>query len=233
MFRTYIIAVVFLFIFGTVCAASPDSIQISERAKTPLVKILPGVTAIAGVTFLLDKPVNNLARSNQTSFLNSFSDITDIGGEKTIVVPAILVAYLTGRFVLKDEKLQTTSLQSIQAIVVTAIATESLKHIIGRARPFAEEGSWSFQPFPGEADQYKSMPSGHVSLAFAVFTPFAENYSRWLYVVPAAVAFGRIYQDKHWVSDAAIGGTLGFVSGYIFANGKNVQIIPNGLRVFF
>ncbi|HLW07688.1 MAG TPA: phosphatase PAP2 family protein, partial [Marinilabiliaceae bacterium] len=82
-------------------------------------------------------------------------------------------------------------------------------------------------------DSYKSLPSGHASLAFAVFTPFAENYSRWLYAIPISVAFGRVYQNKHWFSDVVVGSSIGFISGWLFTHNKNVQLLPNGVIVKF
>jgi hypothetical protein len=47
------------------------------------------------------------------------------------------------------------------------------------------------------------------------------------------VAAGRVYQNKHWLSDGVLGGTIGFGSGYLFAHHPNVEIIPGGVRVFF
>lgn len=201
--------------------------------KQALKNIIPAIGGLAYVSFIFDEQVNTFARDNQTSFLNTMAYYTDVGGEKKIVVPGILLTYGTARFLLKNEKLQTTSLNAIQSVIVTAIATESVKNLAGRARPFTDEGPYTFKPFPGSSDQYKSLPSGHASLAFSLFTPFAETYSRWIYLVPVSVAAGRVYQDKHWLSDVVLGGGIGLVSGLLFTHYENISIIPNGLRIYF
>jgi membrane-associated phospholipid phosphatase len=139
-----------------------------------------------------------------------------------------------GDFIIRDQKLQDVSMAAIKTVVVTAVLTEAIKYAAGRARPYTGEGAGSFHPFPGNREPYKSFPSGHTSLAFAVFTPFAEGYSRWIYAIPMAVGAGRVMQDKHWVSDVAFGGGIGFLAGYFFYHtGKRVVPIPNGLVLYF
>jgi membrane-associated phospholipid phosphatase len=211
-----------------VSGSERDSLSGSPRLK----RIIPGVAGLAAASFIVDEHVTGFFRSNQTGFLDSAAGFTDMGGEKRIVVPALLLTYGSARLIFRDDKLHTASLNAIQSVIVTALATEGTKIISGRARPFTGEGAYTFQPFPG-VDRYKSLPSGHASLAFALFTPFAETYSRWIYLVPVSVAAGRVYQDKHWMSDVFLGGGFGLISGILFTHHPNVQIIPSGLRVYF
>src|SRR5690554_3025750 len=211
-------------------ATQPDSLSFKMQER-PLPKwVLPTSVAAIGSAFLLDGVVQ---AEPSSTFLKNFSNVTDYAGDKFYLTPSVLAAYGVGRFVLKDPKLQTAAWQSIQALVVSAITTEGLKHLMGRARPFTGEDPFTFSPFPGSNDSYKSLPSGHASLAFAVFTPFAENYSRWLYAIPISVAFGRVYQNKHWFSDVVVGSSIGFISGWLFTHNKNVQLLPNGVIVKF
>ncbi len=213
-----------------VYAAQPDSLSFKIQER-PLPKwVLPTSVATIGTAFLLDNVVQGEPSS---TFLKNFSNVTDYAGDKYYLVPSILAAYGVGRFILENPKLQTTAWQSIQALTITAITTEGLKHLTGRARPFTGEDPFTFSPFPGSNDNYKSLPSGHASLAFAAFTPFAENYSRWIYVIPVSVAFGRVYQKKHWLSDVVVGSSIGFISGWLFTHNKNVQLLPNGVIVKF
>lgn len=210
-----------------------DSLRLENRGTPEIKQIVPAVLGLSMTSLMVDEPVNRFFRSHQGGFLNDLSDITDAGGEKTILVPALLVTYGAARFLIKNERLESTSLKAMQSVVVTALSTESLKYLAGRSRPFNDQGAFAFQPFPAGMDQYKSLPSGHASLAFALFTPFAEEYSRWIYILPVSVAAGRVYQNKHWLSDVVLGGGIGFISGYLFAHNPNVEIIPGGLRVFF
>jgi membrane-associated phospholipid phosphatase len=217
----------------TMPAAGNESVQGNPERSRVIWKVVPGVAGLAATSFIIDGHVTGFLRSNQTPFLDSSATLTDMAGEKKIVIPAVLFTYGTARFILKDEKLQSATLNSIQSVIVTAIATEGIKIITGRARPFNDEGPYAFRPFPGREDRYKSLPSGHASLAFALFTPYAETYSRWIYLVPASVAMGRVYQDKHWLSDVVMGGGIGLVSGLLFTRYENIHIIPNGLRIYF
>jgi membrane-associated phospholipid phosphatase len=210
-----------------------DSLQIKRSVTSEIRHIVPVVLGLSMSAFLVDEPVNNFVREQQGGILDQLSNITDAGGEKTIVVPAAVLTYGAARFLLKNERLEVTSLKAMQSVVVTALATEGLKHLAGRSRPFTDQGAYIFHTFPGGDDQYKSLPSGHASLAFALFTPFAEEYSRWIYIIPVSVAAGRVYQNKHWLSDVVLGGGMGFISGYLFAHHPNVEIIPGGLRVYF
>ncbi|HKL71330.1 MAG TPA: phosphatase PAP2 family protein [Marinilabiliaceae bacterium] len=211
-------------------AAQPDSL-IFKMQERPLPKwILPTSVASIGTAFLLDDVVQG---DRSSTFLKNFSNVTDYAGDKYYLIPSVVAAYGVGRFILKDPKLQTTAWQSIQAVTITAITTEALKHLTGRARPFTGKDPFTFSPFPGNNDSYKSLPSGHASLTFAAFTPFAENYSRWIYVIPISVAFGRVYQNKHWFSDVVVGSSVGFISGWLFTHNKNVQLLPNGVIVKF
>ncbi|TAJ15379.1 phosphatase PAP2 family protein [Marinilabiliaceae bacterium JC017] len=192
-----------------------------------------GVASAFTVALLLDEPVKYFVEGHQSDGMDDITDVTNVFGEKTIMIPA-LAATLGAGYIFKDDKLTRTSWNAVKAVATTAIATEILKYSTGRARPFMGEGAYSFDPFNG-ADEYKSMPSGHVSLAFAIFTPFAESYSRWLYLVPATVLYSRIYKNKHWFSDAVLGGGLGFLSGYFFTHHprKKIQFFGNGMVIYF
>lgn len=230
MTRHLITAVILLLQITVLQAGKPDSVFRIQQKPLPLIAI-PVMTAASAGAFFLDTPIRDYNVNHPTNFKKHFSEISDAFGEKTIVVPAIAVAYGTGRFILKDPKLQLTAFQSAQAILTTAIVTETIKITAGRARPFTGEGPHAFHPFSFSEDHHKSLPSGHASLAFAAFTPFAENYSRWLYAIPASVAIGRVWQDKHWTSDVTVGSCIGFISGFLFAHNENVQLIPNGIVV--
>ncbi len=219
--------------FNCLHAGDRDSLYLTAPRSSQINRIIPGVAGLTAAAFLLDDASNSYFRNNQTSLLNTMSDLTDMGGEKKIVVPGLLLTYGASRLIFRDERLQSTSLKAIQSVIVTAVATEGLKYLGGRARPFNDEGPWSFNPLPGNIDRYKSLPSGHASLSFALFTPFAETYSRWIYLIPVSVAWGRVYQDKHWFSDVVVGGGIGLISGYLFTHHENIRIIPNGLIIYF
>lgn len=210
-----------------------DSFQIKTSYRQKLLKNSLIAAAAVGVAFAFDKPMQNWMVDHQSKIGNDIADVANVFGEKKIMVPA-LGATLGVSYLIKDEKLKRSSWNAVKAVAVTALATEGIKVTAGRARPFMDEGPNFYQPFSND-DQYKSLPSGHTSLAFAIFTPFAETYSRWIYVLPVSVGFARMYKNKHWFSDVVLGGSIGFISGWIFTHHprKNIQVTGNGVVVFF
>jgi membrane-associated phospholipid phosphatase len=184
--------------------------------------------------YLMDHSINKYFENNKTKELSSYTNIMNSLGDKWIILPLNLVSYGSG-WAFKDKKLQETSLNAFKSTLASGILTEGIKQISGRARPHLDIGPNFYRPFPifrENKSKFKSLPSGHVSLAFAFFTPFAEEYSRWLYLIPASVAFSRVYKNKHWTSDVILGGTIGFLTGYFFQEkNKKIQISFNKIVV--
>lgn len=234
---------VFLFVFASMvihinCLAQYSNVEVDldyefYQYKTNILKISGVVIGATALAFTFDEPLNKWMQNNQTSFGDGFTDVANVFGEKYVIVPGVGLAWGLG-YLIEDDKLKRTSWNAIKSIASTALATELIKISAGRARPFKEEGAFSFHPFSGE-DHYKSLPSGHVSLAFAAFTPYAEVYSRWIYVLPGSVAIARIYKNKHWASDTLLGAGLGFLSGWIFTHHpkSNIQVSSNSIIVYF
>ena len=156
---------------------------------------------------LLDRPMDRWAQNHQTSKWNSLGKVaTDI--------PLLLVAgtglLWTG---LGDEMAAETAWTGIKATALTVAADTLTKLAIGRARPNMDEGPMHFSGFnKGAANS--GFPSDHMGIAFALVTPFAEQYdANWLYGVAGATAFGRIQQRQHFVSDTVAGSLIGYGIG--------------------
>ncbi|QZT38132.1 phosphatase PAP2 family protein [Halosquirtibacter xylanolyticus] len=185
--------------------------------------------AVVGAGFALDHLIkvspNDKAQGNRgVSYL----------GEAKILAPLSVGLALTG-WAIKDEKLSVTSQKSIEAIVGAAAVTSLLKYTVGRARPYTGERYDSYYPLKNKGDDYRSLPSGHATMAFAFFTPFAENYSRWIYLVPIAVSAQRVIEKQHWPSDVIVGAAIGWGIGYFLAHKKSHRIgmTANGLCIYF
>lgn len=236
MYRTlclFILSLASSFIVAQSSYYYSNSIQVKTNYRQKLVRNSLLAAASVGVAFALDQPMQNWMLGHQSKIGDGIADVANVLGEKKIMIPA-LGATLGVSYLIKDETLKRTSWNAVKAVAVTALATEGIKISAGRARPFMDEGPHSYQSFKND-DQYKSLPSGHTSLAFAIFTPYAETYSRWIYVLPASVGFARMYKNKHWFSDVVLGGSIGFISGWIFTHHprKNIQVSANGVVVFF
>ena len=119
-----------------------------------------------------------------------------------------------------------TTWQSLDALWMSALATEAIKHSVERVRP-------------RDADEYddqwfqsgnQSFPSGHVSSVTAMVTPFILEYQKdsyWyhlLWLLPAQQMVGRVKEDAHYPTDVAAGFALGFASGYL-AHSLDVPVL--------
>jgi len=86
--------------------------------------------------------------------------------------------------------------------ICTIEAGSVLKGVFGRLRPFQllEHNDWSHVWFAGG----NSFPSGHVAFFWGLFLPLAYLYPKYrvpLLVVPVFIAFARIDENVHFLSD--------------------------------
>lgn len=157
---------------------------------------------------LLDRPVANWAARHQGG---RWSKLGKAAGN----VPLLLAAG-TGMLMLgvAGEGPSETAWTAIKSAALTLGADTLLTIATNRARPDANLGAAHFSPFGKGAFANGSFPSSHVSTAFALVTPFAQQYDApWLYAVAGATAFGRVQQRRHFVSDTVAGGLLGYAVG--------------------
>ncbi len=106
-----------------------------------------------------------------------------------------------------------------QASLYAGALSFVLKLVIGRSRPYLNEGNSFFRPFSSIFNQdNKSMPSGHSTVAFILSTVLSRNAKspvlKVLAYLPAVLTMiSRVYQDQHWVSDTFAGAALGYFVG--------------------
>ena len=115
---------------------------------------------------------------------------------------------------------------TLEAITVSTQVTGLLKGLFGRARPYAaagDAGDFDLGGGFGSATR-RSFPSGHTSMAFTLASVVsAETAHRWprarrvvaplAYAAATGVGLARMYNDKHWASDVALGAAIGTLSG--------------------
>lgn len=151
----------------------------------------------------------------------------DSGNWKAIGTAANGIPYLlaagSGLFLvgLGGDAAKETAWTSIKAAGYT-LATEVLtKSLVGRARPEENLGPTHFS---GSGAAKSSFPSIHMGTAFALVTPFAEQYDApWLYALAGATAYGRIQQRQHFVSDAVAGSLIGYAIGSLLLEQQRVS----------
>jgi len=150
-----------------------------------------------------------------------FRELADLGQIYDDIRPTnfaigLTATTLAGGLALRDKKLLQTSRLLAESVVLTQIFTSWSKGIFGRGRPYTDRGPRDFNFFKfGKTEDFKSMPSGHVSSAFALMTVIAKQYDHWYVDVPAytfavSVAVQRMTSRNHWASDTIVGGALGY-----------------------
>ncbi|TIC78498.1 phosphatase PAP2 family protein [Crenobacter intestini] len=182
----------------------------SSHAFPPLSELgttLLGAGAIVGLASLADERWKDLVAENRNNRLVKGWD--KLGK----AAPLLAVGGAGMALALGDSKLQNTGLIALQAATVSAGGSMLLKQVFNRARPEQNAGHWGHQPSDRSRSD-SSFPSNHAAVTFAAITPFAAEYrAPWLYGVAAAASLGRTAGNKHWLSDVAAGGILGYFTG--------------------
>jgi membrane-associated phospholipid phosphatase len=125
------------------------------------------------------------------------------------------------------------------AIAATSgIASQALKHLVGRARPrlIDNMGAFHFDPFSFTSVQ-ASFPSGHTITAFAAAWTLGLFLPKWrivLFSLAILVGISRIMVGAHYPADVLAGAAVGLVSAWLtaraFAGRRLVlEFAPGGL----
>ena len=132
-----------------------------------------------------------------------------------------------------------------EAIVLGGVLSEALAMAIGRARPLHDlTNPRDFRFGKGFSDDdYTSLPSAHVTVAFAAATAISEEVGQsWPgaervvrpvgYSLAGLVGVARMYKNKHWASDVVAGSGLGIYSAVLFERYNRFR--PNNIfnRIF-
>jgi membrane-associated phospholipid phosphatase len=114
-----------------------------------------------------------------------------------------------------------------EAVLVGDGITYVLKGVMGRSRPYVSNGTtprdfdWGRGFSSGDL---QSFPSGHSTTAFAAAAAVTDETTIWwprstwiigpvMYSGATLVGLSRMYHNKHWASDVALGALIGTFSG--------------------
>jgi membrane-associated phospholipid phosphatase len=197
--------------------------RIFSRDNTSLALIGLGLT---GIAFTVDHQVQDYFQKHKP--MEHPANIGDKIGRGYFPIGVGIVLVGAGEW-SDDKKMADTGVVTLEAFLVTGIATESLKFATSRKRP--------------NGGNHMSFPSGHASSTASMAASISEMYD-WdpiiavpLYMVTAFVGASRIQANEHHLSDVIAGMTLGTLVGSSFAkyqkekdHGKgsaaNISIVP-------
>jgi membrane-associated phospholipid phosphatase len=173
--------------------------------------------AVTAAIMPFDQGITNSTQGNQHYYNSPFVVGGRIYGEWYSIgtVTAIFGGY---GILAHDTSAKKIAIELFQAGAYSELFTEIIKIIVGRARPYVNDGAYTFHPFTPINVDYQSSPSGHATSAFALSTVMSRHaHSTWLkilaYVPAGFTLFSRIYQDFHWASDEFFGAAVGFATG--------------------
>lgn len=166
----------------------------------------------------LDMPMIRFMRSVHEPWIEAGGDLLGRLGSGAALVAFSVVLLVAGRIRMKPA-LFHAGLQGLVAHGLAALATQLIKHTIGRPRPrVTHEGEFQFEP--SLASGFDSFPSGHASASFAVATVLARHFPRlgWVsYLVAALIACSRVWRGSHFPTDILMGTMVGVLSGALVA----------------
>jgi membrane-associated phospholipid phosphatase len=158
---------------------------------------------------------------------HAWAGYTDPLGNGMLLIPLSGVLWLEARL-RGNEHGQLTGLNLAKAGIGARILVQLPKYMFQRHRP----GDSPANPFifEGPFGNYRnnSFPSGHVTTAFATAAVMRQAYGAehpWVpvlfYGLGAASAAGRLYQNKHWLSDVLLAAIIGqWVGDFVSLKGS-------------
>ncbi|MCX6150304.1 MAG: phosphatase PAP2 family protein [Ignavibacteriales bacterium] len=177
-------------------------------------------------TFLVmqaDNPIRNFVNSDKEYGLNkkyakSYPiEFGNMWGE-LYFTEALFAGFTVYALYAGDKTAHKIAFEITQAAFYTFLVNGSLKYLIGRSRPYLEQGNQTYVPFSKyDNPDHQSLPGGHTGITMALTTVLSRNAKPlWLKIlayVPAALSIiSRVYLDRHWSSDIFLGGAVGYLS---------------------
>lgn len=213
------------------------------------------INVVAIAFFVFDKPLGEAVKSLSPPLVTIAGDVTDIGRLAWILAglcTVLATGYAVRRRLWKVRRRfrmvyfgQMAAYVALSVICASAVAN-TLKFLIGRARPllYEQEGIFSFSPFSMDF-LHQSFPSGHSTNIGALFVALALLFPRFRLVfigVGLWLGASRVIIGVHYPSDVAAGLALGawfafamsilFARfGLIFAVGRDGWPIPRLSRL--
>jgi membrane-associated phospholipid phosphatase len=133
--------------------------------------------------------------------------------------------YLVGR-IARLPRVADLGWHGTEAVMMGELTSYAIKGLVGRGRPFVTiDDPDDFKLGRGfGSSQWRSFPSGHSTTAFAAAAAVTDETTLWwpkstwivgplMYGGATMVGLSRMYHNRHWASDVAVGALIGTFSG--------------------
>ena len=168
-----------------------------------------------GWAFYFDLAVVSWMRDNETPFVMNFMRAVSKWGDWPTHCALGLIGVLTA-YALGNRAWTAVCVAMLIALLLGSTANRVIKIAAGRSRPsVTEDAGWKGLRW---TSKYNSFPSGHTASSTSFFATlyFARRrIGRWLLVIPALIAFSRMYVGAHYLSDVVFGATIGVVTAWL------------------
>lgn len=184
-------------------------------------------TATTVLLFPLDKQLAHDLQG-EAAEANKFFEHASTGVELIASPGAYFIGgglYLAGQ-VTRNRKVTDLGWHGTEAVLLGEGISMLLKGTLGRQRPFVDvDNPRDFAFGRGFGDsKWRSFPSGHTTTAFAAAAAVTDETSMWwprstwvvgpvMYGGATLVGLSRMYHNRHWASDVALGALIGTFSG--------------------
>jgi len=171
-----------------------------------------GAGVLTGTLIANDQAMATAIQTNASAATNQLSKIvTPFGSWAAFATSGALVA---SGLVFHETRLTTMGREALEACILAGLMTDIAKPVFGRYRPYQSGNENIFKPFSGK----DSFPSGHATVAFALASVVSARSDGWVipvasYTLASLVAYSRVNDSKHFVSDVVAGGLIGATVG--------------------
>ena len=189
-----------------------------------------GTLAVVLLVLLAETAYLGAVRSGATRGNTFFEIITHIGKSDWILYGSAAIMLLmsivsadrfSGRQHAAWHRVFLSAWFLFSAVALSGILANLFKFLFGRARPYAVEGSFPWEPRPFVSDyDFASFPSGHSTTAGAMVIGLALLFPRWRWAILSGgvlVAASRAFIGVHFPSDIVAGFLLGAVFTLVWA----------------
>ena len=182
------------------------------------------LVASAGVAllFAVDKPIHSFWQDHQSETLDDLANFAKKFKEPEVFAVSSVGAMSLG-LVIGDPKLAQTGLQILGAYGLSSGMMIATKWAFGRSRPSqTPDDHLNFDWFKG--DENSSFPSGSSAVVFSLAATVSDAVGNtWvtvgLYSGAVLNSWSRVYTERHWFTDVALGALYGITAAKI-VNGR-------------